>query len=387
MSRRHRARRRPVVAATSLAYYITAHGFGHGARSCDILAALLRARPGLTIHVVTDLPGDFLASRLPRGDVRYRAGRFDAGMVQLDSIRVDVPASLRAASALVERTAPLVEQELRFLERERVGGVVCDIPALPLIAARRAGVPSLAVGNFAWDWIYEEFVERDPGWEAVVEQFREGYLACDLLLRLPFAAPMSSFRHTRDLPLVARPGRNRRAELAERFGLRVDRPWVLLSFASLAWDQDALRRVQALVDYEFLTVPPLRWPGANLHAVERELFPYSDVMASSDIVVTKPGYGVLSECAVNGKPMVYTERTDFREYPILEAAVHRYFRHQHLPARDLYRGELGAALEAVQRAPAPPETLPLGGDDEAARIILRYLDQGAPERWIEHAPG
>ncbi len=368
---------RPTHADSSiLAYYITAHGFGHGARSCDILSALLRARPDLTLHVVTDLPPDFLAARLPPGDVRYRPGRFDAGMVQLDSIRVDVDASLRAATELADRSHELANLERLFMIDERVGAVVCDIPAIPLIAASRAGLPALAVGNFAWDWIYEEFVERDPGWEDVVEQFREGYHACDLLLRLPFAAPMSAFRHTRDLPLVARPGRNRRAELAGRLGLRVDRPWVLLSFTTLEWDEAALRRVQALRGYEFLTVLPLQWEGPNLHAIDRRVFSYSDVLASSDIVVTKPGYGVLSECAVNGKPMVYTERTDFREYPILEAAVQRYFRHQHLPAHDLYRGDLGAALEAVQRAPAPLETLSMGGDDEAARMILTRLDRG-----------
>lgn len=379
---------RPTHADSSiLAYYITAHGFGHGARSCDILSALLRARPDLTLHVVTDLPPDFLSARLPPGDVRYRPGRFDAGMVQLDSIRVDVDASLRAATELADRSHELANLERLFMIDERVGAVVCDIPAIPLIAAGRAGLPALAVGNFAWDWIYEEFVERDPDWEPVVETFREAYRASDLLLRLPFAEPMAAFLRRRDLPLVARPGRNRRAEMARQVGLRDDRPWVLLSFTTLEWDEAALRRVQALRGYEFLTVLPLRWEGPNLHAIDRRVFSYSDVLASSDIVLTKPGYGVLSECAVNGKPMVYTERTDFREYPVLEAAVRRYFRHQHLPARDLYRGDLQDALEAVQRAPAPRERLATGGDDEAARIILRYLDHGSPGRVLVDGPG
>lgn len=367
----------PSPHSSSLAYYITAHGFGHGARSCDILSALLRARPGLTIHVVTDLPPDFLASRLPPGDVRYRAGRFDSGMAQLDSIRVDVAASLRAAVEVVSRKTALIEQEARFIERERVGVVVGDIPAIPFGAALKAGVPSLAVGNFAWDWIYEEFIDRDPAWQGVVECFREGYRACGLLLRLPFAEEMTAFRRRQDLPLVARPGRNRRDEIAGRLGIRADKPWVLLSFSTLEWDAAALRRVRALDAYEFLTVLPLQWPGPPFHAIDRNEFSYSDVLASSDIVVTKPGYGVLSECAVNGKPMVYAERADFREYPVLEAAVKRYFRHQHLPARDLYRGDLGDALSAIASAPAPREKMERGGDDEAARVILHSLEHSA----------
>lgn len=357
----------------ALAYYITAHGYGHGARSCDLLAALLRARPRLTVHVVSDLPRDFLTNRLPAGDVRFRPGRFDAGMVQLDSIRVDVDATLRSAVELVARSAELEAREQRFLEREGIGAVVCDIPAIPLAAARRAGLPGLAVGNFAWDWIYEAFVDRNPGWAPVVEHFRSRYRECDLLLRLPFAEPMAAFPRRHDLPLVARPGIARRNMLAERFGADPARTWILLSFSTLDWDADALRRVALLRDYEFFAVKPLEWAGSGVHAVDRAECPYSDVLASCDIVLTKPGYGVLSECAVNDKPIVYAEREDFREYAVLEEAIRRHFRHAHLPASALYRGDLQAALEAVRAAPPPAQRLAAGGDDEAAARILQHL--------------
>ena len=109
-------------------------------------------------------------------------------------------------------------------------------------------------------------------------------------------------------------------------------------------------------------------------AVDGRQFPYADVMASCDVVVTKPGYGVMQECAVNDKPMVYVEREDFREYPILEAALKRHFRTVHLPAHKLYHGDLEAALAAVPRASAPLERLGAGGDDLAAQEILaRFL--------------
>ena len=48
-----------------LAYYITAHGYGHGTRSCDIINALHSAAPELQILVKTDLPLPFMQSRLP----------------------------------------------------------------------------------------------------------------------------------------------------------------------------------------------------------------------------------------------------------------------------------------------------------------------------------
>src|SRR5690606_27848302 len=122
----------------------------------------------------------------------------------------------------------------------------------------------------------------------------------------------------RDIPLVSTPGSNRRKEMAHHLGIDADKCWTLLSFSTLDWDQEALARIQQLDDQIFLTVLPLGWPGKNMIAVDRHRFSFSDVIATANVVVSKPGYGILSECVVNHKPLVYAERTDFREYPVLE---------------------------------------------------------------------
>jgi hypothetical protein len=356
----------------AIAYYITAHGYGHGARSCDVLRALLESAPGRPIHIVSDLPPDFFRDRLPPGAWSHRPGHFDVGMVQVDSIRVDVPATLARCRTLLAQAAALQAREEEFLRAQPVGVVVCDIPAIPLVAARRRGIPALAVGNFAWDWIYEEFLPREAAWRPVVDHFRAGYAQCDLLLRLPFAEPMAAFPHRVEIGIPARPGRNRRAELAAMTGADPGKNWILLSFTALDWDDDALARVAALRDWEFFTLQPLQWQGPNIRAVDRRRVPYADVLASADAVLTKPGFGVLADCAANRKPIIYVERTEFREYPVLEAAVKRCFQQVHLPARQLYRGDLRAALEAIPHAERPRETVPAGGDLEAARIILSH---------------
>ena len=354
----------------AIAYYVTAHGYGHGARSCDILRALLDAAPGRPIHVISDLPPDFFHDRLPAGAWTRRAGSFDVGMVQVDSIRVDVSATLARCQALLARAAALQAREEEFLRANEVGVVVSDIPAIPLAAARGLGIPALAVGNFAWDWIYEDFLPRDAAWRPVIEHFRAGYGQCDLLLRLPFAEPMVAFPRRVELGLPTRPGRSRRAELAAMTGADPGKTWILLSFTALDWDDEALARVAALRDWEFFTLQPLHWRGANIRAVDRRRVPYADVLASADAVLTKPGFGVLADCAASRKPIIYVERTEFREYPVLEAALKRCLQHVHLPARLLYAGDLRAALEAIPHAEPPRESVPAGGDVEAARLIL-----------------
>ena len=355
-----------------IAYYVTAHGYGHGVRSCDVLGALLAAHPGTKITVTTDLPESFLRSRLPCVDGRLavRPGAFDVGMVQQDSIRVDVPATLDEALELLAEREKLIDYEAEMLRGEGADLVVADIPAIPLEAAAEAGVPAVAVGNFSWDWIYSPFVARDPRWRPVIRTFETGYRKAKLLLKLPFSPAMSVFPKQVDVPLLAKPGRSRREELAKMTGADSAKRWALLSFTTLDWNEAALREVETLEEHEFFTVKPLDWPGRqNIHAVDRMTIGFSDVLATCDAVVSKPGYGILSDCAANAKPLVYAEREDFIEYPLLERELKRYLKNVHVPAADLYAGRLGAALAAVASAPDPAEALSGGGAEKAAEIL------------------
>lgn len=362
-----------------IAYYITAHGYGHGVRSCDIIRGIHRTRPDATVWIVTDLPHDFLRSRLESTRVHFHKGAFDSGMFQLDSIRVDLPRSLAAAEKIQSQREALIEKERAFLRREKIEVVVADIPAIPMEAAKAEGLRAVAVGNFGWDWIYADLIARDEQWRAVSESFARGYAQADVLLRLPFAEPMAAFRKQIDLPLVASPGRARRDEIAKHYGASAEKIWVLLSFTSLDWDEATLARVSRMTDFEFFTVMPLAWNNCpNIRAVDRHLVPFADVIASCDMVVSKPGYGILSDCCVNDKPLVYAEREDFCEYPVLEAAIKRHMRGVHIPAAKLYAGEMETYLRAALRMPAPREPIARGGAEIAAAFVTNFTGSSNP---------
>ena len=190
--------------------------------------------------MTTDMPASFLRNRLGTDRNAIRPGSFDVGMVQLDSIRVDVSATLKKVRALYARKAEWIESETAFLRENGISLVVVDIPAIPVEAAKKLGLPVVAVGNFAWDWIYSEFAETDPAWRPLIREFERGYGKVDLLLRLPFAEPMKAFPKIEDIPLVATPGRSRREELVKLTGCDPKKKWVLLSFTSLDWDDGAL---------------------------------------------------------------------------------------------------------------------------------------------------
>ena len=141
------------------------------------------------------------------------------------------------------------------------------------------------------------------------------------------------------------------------------------------------------------------WNGIeeNIHALHRGQMTFADIIASMDAVISKPGFGILSDCIANRKPLIYADRSNFREYPILVDAIRKYIKHVHIPAAELYAGICEESLARIWDSPEPEEELALGGDRIAAspyrpatRIISRSLSpklfsegRKAPARGIE----
>lgn len=294
-------------------------------------------------------------------------------MVQLDSVRSDLEASLHAALRLLDMWPDRVGTETQWIEQHHIAAVVCDIPAIPLEAARRAGCLAIAIGNFSWNWIYEHASRRDARWQPIAEAFRKAYASADFLIRLPFHEPMKAFPQYHDVGLVAAPGRSRREELAASTGAPLDSTWVLLSFSSLNWSSEAIDHAARIPNTDWFTVRPLAWSAPHFHAVDRRQFPFVDVLASCDIVLTKTGFGIVSECIVNQKPLVYVHRPEWPESSLLVDGIRRYARGVELPAADLYAANLEPAIAEALRRPPPKDTLDTKGAERAADLIAEAV--------------
>ena len=147
--------------------------------------------------------------------------------------------------------------------------VLADIPPLAFDAAAEAGVPSVGLGNFSWDWIYAHLARRVPAFREPSDVAREAYSKADLLLELPFAGDLSAFPRRERIPMVARPQRRPRAETRRALGLADGEVAVLLSFGGigfLGFDPSVLA---GLREFVFLLETEPADPPANVMALSR----------------------------------------------------------------------------------------------------------------------
>ncbi len=368
-----------------IVFYVSGHGFGHTSRAVEVMHAVLDASPGTAITVKTSAPRRFFERTL-QGRVAVVEMPCDSGMVQIDSLNVDIGESLRQARRFQAQLPQLAAAEAASLRRHDTTLVVGDIPPLAFAAAAMAGVPSVAIGNFTWDWIYAGY--EDAAAAALARDIRSTYQKAGSVLRLPMAGGFDGLESiTRDSPFIARHSRREPDEVRRALGLPPragDKPLVLLSFGGYGVAGLDTAALAALTSYRFATtdipgreqIKPA--PGV-LYVSEHELYGgglrYEDLVRAADAVVTKPGYGIISEAIANDAALLYTSRGQFPEYDVLVREMPKYVRAEFIGREDLLRGRWSTALERLLSQPAPPERPRTNGAEIAAAEILR-LAQG-----------
>jgi hypothetical protein len=348
-----------------LAAYVSGHGFGHLVRLCEVLRRVRALAPELPIEVTGTVPAALVRGEVP-GPLTLRAEACDVGLVQRDALEIDEPATLERCRAFDQGWEALAAREAGVLRARGARLVLADVPALPFDAAARAGVPAVGMGNFSWDWIYAHLARRLPGLAAAAERAARAYRHAALFLELPFAGDLSVFPRREPVGFVARRPRVERAEVRRRLGLPGG-PVALVSFGGVGLPALRPGGLEPDPDVHYLFPEELseeRLRGLGLR--------YPDVVGAADVVVTKPGYGIVTDAIGGGARLVYTERGDFPEYPIMVREMPAYLPCVHLPMAELRAGRLRAAVHRALALPpvAPPD---LGGAERAARRILELL--------------
>jgi L-arabinokinase len=356
--------------------YVSGHGFGHATRVGEVLRTVRELRPSLPITVVTSAP-DWLYREVIPGDFGFRSLECDVGLTQKDALVIDEEATLRRCQAFQAGFDARVADEAAFLQKAGARVVLGDVPPLAFAAAAAAGIDGIALANFSWDWIYAHIAARHQGLRAIADAAADCYRRAHLLLQLPFAGDLSAFPRREPIPLVARRPRLNRQQARAILG-EDDAPLVLLSFGGLGMPGLDLQALAGLRSYRFVTTGEGSARPPNVRAItgaglSAQGLGYQDLVGAADVVVTKPGYGIVSDAIGAGTRLVYTDRGDFPEYPILVAEMQDYLPCAYVSNPDLRAGRLGPALSAVLEAerPAPPD---LDGARRAAKRLLEAVD-------------
>ena len=353
-------------------YFVTPHGFGHAARSAAVIESLGRRDPEIEIEIVTTVPGWFFGQSLSK-PCRVRPVVTDVGLIQIDPMREDLPATvtaLRRFWAGLERQANGLIQSYSAMPPRLV---VSDISPLGLEVGRQLAVPSILVENFPWDWIYDAYLEEEPGLEPFSERYRERAASADARIQCEPACRVVP--GSRTVPTVSRSPKMSRDEARRALGLAADdrRPIVLLTMGGLGWGRQVPAAVDGCIIVSLGGADELSSNGDVIRLPDRSPVYPPDLIQMADAVIGKLGYSTVAECHRAGSRLGFICRPGFPESPILERFVRRQVPSLEITAEALAGDRWPATVDRLLALP-PGAPKRENGADGVADLLLELLE-------------
>jgi hypothetical protein len=358
-----------------LAIYTSSHGYGHTSRSYELALSLVERESSLKVGFNSAVHDSFFRGQdHPR--ILRRHVRLDVGMRQIDSLRMDLPGTLQDLDQLFAKSNDLIQRESEYLKDSRIDLIISDLPHLAFEAAQLSGIPAWGFSNFSWDWIYENYLGEFPAISQHIKRIRDAYYTAKGVFRLPFYGGFDTFKRIVDVPLVARKSKLNRQEIRHKLGIGEQQKMVLFSFGGHEFRTNVGKIPSDLI---LVSTDPQPNPGPPfMHLTDAQVatlnLRYCDLVAAADVVVSKPGYGIVSECIANQTAILYTPRGDFREYPMLVNEMKKY-----IPAVEIAMGDVstGHWIVALKNLLAQdfPQTTTVDGLQVVTILILNELDE------------
>jgi hypothetical protein len=182
--------------------------------------------------------------------------------------------------------------------------------------------------------------------------------------------PMGWLKNGMDVGPIARQGRARAGQVRASLGLPPDTKLVTYQLGGIGGEA-----MQAGLP----VIPGVHWllPGGcrgrrDCSAISDLGLPFIDVLASSDLLLTKPGYGSLIEAACHGVPVLYVARHDWPEEPFLLAWLRQQQPCVEISREAFNAGDFVDELNHLLMSPRP-DLVPASGVAQAADILMTYL--------------
>lgn len=339
---------------------ISGHGFGHVAQTAPILNLLLQRMPKLRLTVRSSVPIAHLRSRI-HVPFAYLPSEGDIGMMMSSALDVRTEESRATYRAFHADWDARVADDARVLRELKADFVFSNVGYLPLAGAQRAGVPDAALCSLNWADIYRHYFGED----VVAAQIHSCYASADAFLRATPGMAMSGLPNLIPVAPIAAVGSNRRDELIWHLKLSKQEKLVLVSMGGIA-SRLPIERWPRIEGVHWLVQQ--NWQIEHPDAIVLESLPmnFSDLLASSDALICKPGYGSFVEAASCGVPVLYVSRADWPEAPALIAWLQQHGLSREVPRQALEQGNIAEVLEEIWKAPRPEPVIPEGAKQVAA---------------------
>lgn len=298
-----------------ICFYLSDHGFGHICRSIPIIVSALRNHDTFVYIVCGERHIEFAKQNLQTiltaeqyRRVGFRSDHTDVGLICKDgTLDVENDALTKATTEFLSALSEKAEWEAKWLKENRIDAVLCDMPIWSIEACELANVPLLYVGNFTWTELYREFLPENI-WQTYASYYDK--IKHSMLYALHNDEMLEFLKNSKisETSVTARPFDEKAvAEIRAKHICPI-------VFVALGMSAQFKKPVDVSdVPYDFYTTEGVPLVGNNVEVVPYTTINTQDYVSAADYVITKAGWGTVSECLLAKKPMALFSRDSVLE--------------------------------------------------------------------------
>jgi hypothetical protein len=347
---------------------ISQHGLGHLAQAAPVLNALRALQPELALTIWSGLGTAALRASI-EGPFEHRHEAVDVGLLMHDALRVDLAGSHVAYQAFHADWPARVRREADWLRARAFDRVFVDVAYLPLAAAEQAGIASVALCSLNWADIAQAYLAQHAGMASILRDMHAAYACAGAFLQPTPSMPMPQLPRRRSIAPIAALGCNRRRLLLEKLALPATSKLALIGFGGIGYQGQG--RLPDLADVIWLTPDDWQSTHARVIPFSRAGMPFIDLLASSDVLLTKVGYGSFVEAVAHAVPVLYLDRPDWPETAYLAAWLAEHGNAAVIDEAMLFSDQIEAALTALWSQPRKAPIQPDGAIQAARHLLAR----------------
>ena len=361
----------------SIGYFISPHGFGHAARASAVMNAIHARWPFVHFEIFTQIPEWFFKNSLTMS-YAYHSQFTDIGLIQTSPLCFDLDKTIDALDGFL----PFNERQIAGLAKNICNAncrmILCDIAPMGIAVAKQAGVSSVLIENFTWDWIYESYLTDEKRFLKHIDYLKSVFALADHRIQTePVCDPKDGLIC---LPPIARSPRTSARFIREQLGIHAKEQLVLITMGGIS---EKLRFIDRLQHYDkkiYFIVPgaasDLPETGEKVNNViflpYNSAFYHPDLVNAADAIIGKVGYSTLAEVFYSGIPFGYITRSNFRESSVLETFIQSHLNGIPISEPDFYdAGWLEQIPELLALSKRPHKDH--NGADIAAEHICNIL--------------
>lgn len=345
---------------------ITAHGYGHIAQTAPVVNELARRIPDLRVTVRSAATTAYLQQRFTI-PFQHIPAALDFGMTMFDAVAVDVPRSLanyQEYHADWDAKVAQAATEMRALQPDIL---FANVPYKSLAAAKLVGVPAVAMCCLNWADIYRHYAPDDTESGAIHAEMLAAYDSAEVFLKVSPTMPMDSLSKARAIAPIAQVGVAQRSLALSRCGGHAGDKLVIVAMGGIDYPLP-MEKWPRIEGVRWLV--PQAWDVRrdDMSALETMGMSFSDLLASCDAVLTKPGYGTFAEAVYAGVPVIYLSRGTWPEQPYLVEWLQYNGIGVEVAQEDLEQGLMQPVLDAAFSAGRKPAMVGSGVDEAATTL-------------------